>query len=86
MRNVCVALLAINTDRNDAHELRLPMQSERYTLTAQNLNDAQVLLNGSELELDADGDLPSLTGQPTRRHCEFCAGQHHLSCDTQRRQ
>jgi heparanase len=58
-----VALLAINADRTDFQELTLPTKSERYTLTAKNLMDNKVELNGSELQVTADGDLPQIVGK-----------------------
>jgi hypothetical protein len=60
-----VALLVINTDRTAAPELAIPLLSNRYTLTAKNLLDNTVQLNGSELKLDAEGELPPVTGAPT---------------------
>jgi heparanase 1 len=59
-----VALLAINADRAASQELDLPTASERYTLTAKELMDNKVELNGSELRLGSNGDLPQLTGKP----------------------
>lgn len=61
-----VTLLAINTDRTAAQEIALPIESERYTLSAPNLDDKQIMLNGSELKLDAGGNVPTLTGAPAR--------------------
>ena len=46
-----VTLLAINTDRTAAALLRLPVTSERYTLSADHLQSAGVKLNGTALEL-----------------------------------
>ena len=46
-----VTLLAINTDRTNAVTLRLPVSSERYTLSADDLQSAEVTLNGTALEL-----------------------------------
>ena len=46
-----VTLLAINTDRTTAATLRLPVASERYTLSADDLQSAEVKLNGTALEL-----------------------------------
>ena len=46
-----VTLLAINTDRTNAVTLRLPVTSERYTLSADDLQSAEVKLNGTVLEL-----------------------------------
>ena len=59
-----VALLAINTDRSAALTLRIPTASERYSLTATNLLDTTVQLNGVELKLGPDDTLPPLTGTP----------------------
>ncbi|HTQ11139.1 MAG TPA: hypothetical protein VMI31_13815, partial [Fimbriimonadaceae bacterium] len=66
LRNVPggVALLAINTDRIAALTLRIPTASERYSLTATNLLDTTVQLNGVELKLGPDDTLPPLTGTP----------------------
>jgi len=57
-----VALLVINNDRNAARTLTLPEASERYTLDAASLQDGSVRLNGSQLALDAAGELPHLAG------------------------
>ncbi|WP_245310613.1 hypothetical protein [Bradyrhizobium valentinum] len=55
-----VTLLAINTDRTTAAILRLPVASERYTLSADHLQSAEVKLNGAALELAPNDDLPRL--------------------------
>ena len=60
-----VAILAINADRNAAHEITLPEASLRYTLASDNLTSTQVALNGVDLMLDKNGNLPTLTGTPT---------------------
>jgi hypothetical protein len=61
-RNVrgAVALLAINTDRATNAILRLPVTSERYTLSADHLQSVSVKLNGTALELGPNDDLPRL--------------------------
>jgi heparanase 1 len=59
-----VALLAINADRTASQELDVPSASDRYALTAKDLMDNKVELNGSELGLANNGDLPQLTGKP----------------------
>jgi hypothetical protein len=56
----------INTDRRISQELAIPVQSDRYTLTAKDLQSSDILLNGSELSVGADGDLPRLAGAPTQ--------------------
>jgi hypothetical protein len=61
-----VALLAINTGRTASQSLELPMESDRYTLTARNLEDTRVDLNGNELRPGANGELPLLAGVPTQ--------------------
>jgi hypothetical protein len=53
-----VTLLAINTDRTTAVTLRLPAASERYTLSADDPQSADVKLNGTALELGPNDDLP----------------------------
>ena len=53
-----VTLLAINTDRTAAAALRLPVSSERYTLSADDLQSVDVKLNGTALELGPNDDLP----------------------------
>jgi heparanase 1 len=60
-----VALLAINTGRTASQSLELPTESDRYTLTARNLEDTRVDLNGNELRLGANDELPQLAGVPT---------------------
>lgn len=57
-----VTLLAINTSRTEEHSLELPMAAERYTLTAQTVDAADVWLNGRELRLQTDDALPGLQG------------------------
>jgi len=57
-----VALLAINADKTASRELTLPTNSSRFTLTANNLMDTAVLLNGTELKLSPGGDLPTIAG------------------------
>jgi heparanase 1 len=60
-----VAILAINADRDAAHEVTVPEASMRYTLASDNLTTTQVALNGVDLVLDNKGNLPTLTGTPT---------------------
>jgi heparanase len=60
-----VVLLVINTDRTASQELEVPVQSERYTLTAEELTDGGVQLNGRALKLGANDALPELNGEPT---------------------
>jgi len=61
-----VTLLVINTDRQQLHEITLPANAERYTLTAKQLQDRSVELNGKTLELTSDSDIPEFVGQRTR--------------------
>jgi hypothetical protein len=60
-----VAVLAINTDRDATHALRIPDRSFRYTLDAPQLQDATVQLNGERLALNAHDELPALDGRAT---------------------
>jgi heparanase len=59
-----VALLAINTDRMTPRSLKFSGTARRYTLTATDLTDRRVRLNGRELKLAADDELPALEGEP----------------------
>lgn len=61
-----VALLVINADTTQAQALELPISSERYTLSAQNLQDTHVRLNGIELQIGTEDALPELKGTATR--------------------
>ena len=62
-----VAMLVINADRAAAESLEVPVKSERYTLTAQELLSSSVELNGVELKL-GDGDaLPKMAGKATAK-------------------
>lgn len=57
-----VAVLAINAGKGAAQTLQIPAGAERYTLTAKNLLDPTIDLNGKQLELGADDALPVLRG------------------------
>ncbi len=61
-----VALLAINTSPAAAQAVELPVASERYTLTAANLDGKRVDLNGKELGLGAGDELPGIGGVATQ--------------------
>jgi hypothetical protein len=60
-----VSVLVMNADRDKSQSLELAVNFERYTLSAQALQDNHVQLNGVELELRADDALPELKGIPT---------------------
>ena len=61
-----VTLLIINADRQRSFELNLPTASERYTLTADKLEDTTVKLNGKPIRLTSSGDLPQFGGEPVK--------------------
>jgi hypothetical protein len=58
-----VTLLVINADRQRSFDLNLPTAGERYTLTAKQLEDTTVELNGKPLQLASGGDLPGFKGE-----------------------
>lgn len=60
-----VAVLAINTDKSASRTLTAPTAGQRYTLSSSvaNLQEKRVQLNGTELTLGANDDLPTLTGE-----------------------
>ncbi len=67
-----VTLLVINADQQRVHEITLPSDAERYTLTAKQLQDTTIQLNGKNLEFNRDGDLPQFVGHSTRAgHISF---------------
>jgi hypothetical protein len=74
-----VALLVINTDRDAAHALMIPMASLRYTLDATDLGDRQVRLNGRILSLGAEGELPTLAGMPATANMTMTFGPATIS-------
>ncbi|MGH7907020.1 MAG: hypothetical protein ACREP6_10360 [Candidatus Binataceae bacterium] len=57
-----VTLLAINTDQTRTVSINVPKAADRYTLTAQKLEDSRVWLNGHQLKLGANDEVPSLQG------------------------
>jgi hypothetical protein len=85
-----VAILAINADKTEAHDVDLPTKSMRYSLTSSDLMSPTVQLNGVELGLTLDGDLPAIHGaaQPAGRislapaSITFLAvpGAHNAAC------
>jgi hypothetical protein len=48
----------IDTDEHVSQSLDLAMAGDRYTVTAKNLSDAGVQLNGTKLKLGTDDALP----------------------------
>ena len=62
-----IALLAINLDRAKSQTLEIPTTAERYTLSARNLSDPQVQMNGSDLALGIHDELPTLAGTRKNR-------------------
>ena len=60
-----VALLAINLDRATSQTLDLPTTAERYTLSARNLTDTRVQMNGSDFALGTHDELPAVAGTST---------------------
>jgi hypothetical protein len=60
-----VTLLVINLSRTDTQTLSVPEKSQRYTLTAAELTSHTVQLNGKDLTLSANGDVPTPAGIAT---------------------
>lgn len=60
-----VVLLAINNDQAESRSINIETVTERYTLSAPSvgkLDDAHVLLNGTELKLANDDGVPPISG------------------------
>ena len=58
-----VAVVALNTDTKQEQMLTLPQAAESFTLTAANLTSANVLLNGTEIQAEADGSVGALKAE-----------------------
>jgi hypothetical protein len=61
-----VAVLVINADQNASQSIGVPAASERYTLTAHDLQDRHVQLNGVDLQLGAGDAMPDVRGTAIR--------------------
>jgi heparanase 1 len=57
-----VAVLAINNSRTRAEAVDVAFPVTRYTLSARDLQNGGVQLNGNDLKVTADGDLPDVRG------------------------
>lgn len=64
-----VAVLAINNDPAAPRTLTLPVEGERYTLSAQDLQSEEIELNGTTLALGEGDALPAMEGEA------FAAGE-----------
>lgn len=58
-----VAVLAINNDASAPRSLNLPVEGQRYTLSATDLQGQEVRLNGQPLALGEGDSLPEMTGE-----------------------
>ena len=59
-----VTLLVINNSRTET-AVEMPLESKRYTLSAEPLQNGDVELNGAALKVDDSGDLPAIEGAAT---------------------
>lgn len=57
-----VATLAINADPESAHDVQLPNESERYTLSADQPEHKSIKLNGRVLAMGTNDDIPAIVG------------------------
>lgn len=62
-----VAMLILNVDKSDTHSLTLPVGGQRYTLSSPDLLSKTVFLNGQELRITADGNVPEYKGEEFKR-------------------
>jgi len=60
-----VAMVVLNADHDATQKLNLGAQALRYSLAADDLLGSTVKLNGAELKLAANGDLPAIEGVKT---------------------
>jgi hypothetical protein len=62
-----VAMLILNVDKSDTHSLTLPVGGQRYTLSSPDLLSKTVFLNGQELRIAADGNVPEYKAEEFKR-------------------
>ncbi len=60
-----ITLLVINTNK-ETTEINLPSDAQQYTLTSKELEGKTVQLNGEDLQLTADDQLPAINGQSVK--------------------
>ena len=58
-----VAYLIINNSKTDATTVELPVAAERYTLSADHVSSPMMKLNGRDLVLGENDELPDLSGE-----------------------
>ena len=61
-----VAVLVVNADRQKGSEINFSSEAERYILTAHQLEDTTIQLNGASLQLNSADDVPQLSGEVVR--------------------
>jgi heparanase len=59
-----VTILVINNSRTET-AVEMPLESKRYTLSAEPLQNGDAELNGAPLKVDDSGDLPAIEGAAT---------------------
>jgi hypothetical protein len=59
-----VTFLVINNSTTEI-AVEMPLESKRYTLSAEPLQNGDVELNGAALKVDDSGDLPAIEGAAT---------------------
>jgi hypothetical protein len=58
-----VALLVINNSRTQTTSIALPIEADRYTLSAEQIESPTIRLNGQDLMLGSDDQLPDISGK-----------------------
>jgi heparanase len=61
-----ITILVINTNKN-ASSVNIPSDAEQYTLTSKELQGNTVMLNGKELQLGANDELPEIKGNAIKQ-------------------
>lgn len=60
-----ITVLVINTNK-ESTSVNIPSNAEQYTLTSKELKGQLVQLNGKDLQLDTNDELPAINGQPVK--------------------
>ncbi|MBL4559358.1 MAG: hypothetical protein JKX79_00085 [Labilibaculum sp.] len=72
-----IAVLIINTQDSE-FSVAIPSSAEQYMITADKLQTKKIKLNGEELKLTKDGELPAIKGQKIKAG-ELCLPPHSIT-------
>lgn len=62
-RSVVTEPRGSSNSRTQVTSIRFPIEADRYTISAKQLESATIQLNGQDLKLGSDDELPGLSGK-----------------------